>query len=397
MGATRPDRVCIVRQGPDDPMLQREYRALRDAGVEVDVIMERVPGRPWREVVDGVRFHRLPVQRRRSGKVRYVLDYSAFAVLAGLLLTVLHLRRRYKVVQVTTMPDFLVFAAAPAKWTGAHLLGFFKEPSPELGEVLTGSPKLGAILARLERRAIAFCDEVLTVTEQLAALYVERGSDPAKIGVVLNPSEPLAPTDSGCTADCSLCDTTGPDSFVLFMHGSVEHRYGHETVLHALQLVRKEVPHARFVFCGKGGDLDRVLALVDDLDLHDAVDYLGFVSEAELCHAMERADVGIVAQLESAYSNVVHTVKMYEYMHAGLPVVASRLHATAAYFDDDTIAYYEPGDHDSLAEVLVALHDDRDELARRSRRARTAYERHGWPTERERYLAAFAPHVAAIR
>ncbi|MCB0997409.1 MAG: glycosyltransferase [Acidimicrobiales bacterium] len=378
--------VCIVRQGPNDPLLQREYRALQGAGLDVDVIMEKVSGRPWRETIDGVRFYRLPLQRQRAGKVRYVLDYVGFAVLATLLLTALHLRRRYRVVQVTTMPDFLVFAALPAKLLGARVIGFFKEPTPELGGLLTGSAKMERILARVEQLSIRFCDEVLTVTEQLRGVYLGRGADPAKIGVVLNPTEPPERI-------VDRPERSNGDQFLLFTHGSVEHRYGHETVLRALQLLRKDVPEARLVFCGRGGDLDDVLGLIDELDLHDAVDYLGFVSEDELWEAMGGADVGIVAQLSSTYSNLVHTVKMYEYLHAGLPVVLSRLDSAAAYFDDGCLSFFTPGDHESLCEVLLALHDDREELARRGRCARKLYDVYGWPAQRRAYLAAFDRYV----
>lgn len=378
-----PKHVCIVRQGPNEPTLQREWRALRDAGFTVDVIHEWERGSPWHEVTEGVHLYRLPVRRGRSGAFRYVVDYLAFFALATILLSVLHVRRPYRYVQVTTMPDFLVFCAVPAKLLGARVIGFFKEPTPELGGVLTGSTRVEAVLRTIERPSLWFCDRVLTVTDELRSLYVSRGADGAKISVVVNSTEELHHTDP----ERPIGD---PSEFRIFMHGSIEHRYGHETVLRALSALRASVPGATFTVCGKGTYVDSFMRLVDELDLNDSVQYLGFVPEDELAEAMGRADVGVVAQLSSPYSNVVHTVKMHDYMDAGLPIVASRLDATAASFGPTDIAYFEPGDPASLFDVLLSLHNDRAELARRARASRSLHRRAGWPAERPKYLAAFA-------
>ncbi|MGE0140281.1 MAG: glycosyltransferase, partial [Ilumatobacteraceae bacterium] len=363
---TRP-RACIVRQGPTEPTLQREWRALTSAGFDVDVICERARGRPWREELDGVRVYRLPITRGRSSAMRYVFDYAAFFVLATVLLTLLHVRRRYRFVQVSTMPDILVFAALPAKLTGARVVGFFKEPTPDLGLVVTGSPRIERVLRRIELRSVAFCHHALTVTEDLRQHYIDRGVDGSKLRVVLNCTEER-------WAQPPPRPTGDRDQFAIFMHGSVEPRYGHETVLRALAELREMVPAATFTFCGKGNHVDAVLRTIDELGLRDRVRYLGFLDADELTKEIEQADVGIVAQLSSPYSNVVHTVKMFDYMDAGLPIVASRLSATFAAFGPDDIAYFEPGDPRSLSDTLLRLHTDRDELARRGRAARALHE-----------------------
>ena len=67
--------------------------------------------RPRKAMVNGVRVISLPGSLGRSNKIRYAFDYAAFCVLVALTLAFRQLRRRYSVVQVYTMPDFLVFAA----------------------------------------------------------------------------------------------------------------------------------------------------------------------------------------------------------------------------------------------------------------------------------------------
>jgi glycosyltransferase involved in cell wall biosynthesis len=383
----RPNRVCIVRQGPEDPGNAREWHLLSDHGIEVDVILASEPGRPWRHVDGRIRYYRLPVRRRRAGRLRYLFDYGRFFLLATLLLTTLQVVRRYRVVQVTTMPDALVFAALPAKLLGARVVGFFKEPSPELGRLLFGSPSLERALTRVEQWALRSCDDALTVTAELERLLVARGAEGERITVVANSTRP--PSDELLDRARALARTRprppGAD-LILFTHGSVERRYGHDTVVRALHLLRAEGVDARLVFCGSGTAVDDVLELAHDLDLDDRVEYLGFVPELELWARMFTADVGVVSQLSSPYSEVVQTNKMHEYFDAGLPVVASALRSVSAEFGSHRLALYEPGDPESLAKVLLDLARDpalRQELAAESRRLATEV---GWTAQGSRYL-----------
>ena len=60
-----------------------------------------------------------------------MLEYLAFFMLAGATLTALHLRRRYRTVQVHNLPDFLVFCASVPKLTGAGVLLDLHDLMPE--------------------------------------------------------------------------------------------------------------------------------------------------------------------------------------------------------------------------------------------------------------------------
>ena len=103
--------------------VQREALALVDRGIDVDVLCLRGHGEPASERVDGVTVRRLPVGRHRGrGLAWQLVEYLAFFVLASAVLSALHLRRRYRTVQVHNLPDFLVFCALVPKLTGAGVL-----------------------------------------------------------------------------------------------------------------------------------------------------------------------------------------------------------------------------------------------------------------------------------
>lgn len=384
-----PLRVCIVRQSDlYEIPVKREAEALAAAGYEVEVLCMRNPERPRRAVINGVTILSLPAALRRSGKARYALDYLWFFVLAFCTLAARHLRRRYAVVQVNTMPDFLVFAAAAPKLLGARVLLFMKEPTPELAETLFGRGPLVSVLAWLEQRAIRFADHVLTVTEQLKARYVERGADPRRISVVYNGAEP-ATWGAAPTSGRGREDGGGGGEFLVVCHGSIEERYGQDTIVEAARLLRAELPELRVVFTGRGSYAEELERRIARAGVADIVRFEGWVTFERLRELLERAAVGVVAQKASPYSHLVHTNKMVDYWNFGLPVVASRLRAVASLYDDRVLEYYEPGDPADLARAIRRLHDDPVRRAQLAAAGRQAACRNGWRAQRRVYLDAY--------
>jgi glycosyltransferase involved in cell wall biosynthesis len=357
---------------------------LARAGYDVEVLCMRGKDQPRTSVVNGVRITGLPASLGRSNKLRYMFDYGWFFVLAAGTLGARHLRRRYAAVQIYTMPDFLVFAGAIPKLFGSRVIAYMNEPTPELFETLYETTRFERTLQRIEQAVLRFADHAITVTEQLKQRYVERGADPDKISVVLNAADSASDT-AGWTAPAERDD----GEFVVMAHGAIEDRYGHDTIVHAARRLRDELPDLRVVFTGRGSNEEGLRQLIDESGTGDIVRFEGFVSRERLNNLLHTADVGIVAQKASPYSHLVHTYKMVDYWIFGLPVIASRLHATADVYDDSVIEYYEPGDAADLARAIKRLHDDparRLELAANGRRAE---QDSGWAVQQERFLAVY--------
>ena len=116
----------------EDPRVRREAEAVVAAGRPVEVYALRRPGDSASAVIDGVTVHRLGVQRHQgAGLGTYFREYLAFLVRAGFSLARAHPRRRYGLVQIHTLPDFLVFAALPLRLVGVPLILDLHEAMPE--------------------------------------------------------------------------------------------------------------------------------------------------------------------------------------------------------------------------------------------------------------------------
>ena len=378
-------RVAIVRQNYIyEPMVQREAEALVAAGFDVDVMCMQDGSRPRRVVVNGVTVISLPVSQRKGSKARYAFNYGWFFTLAAGSLTWRHIRRPYTVVQANSMPDFLVFTALVPKLLGSWVVAYMHEPTPELAETIFGPGVLSRLLAHIEQWSLRFADHAVTVTDQLKQRYVERGANADQITVVLNCVDPAA-----MMAGWSAPAAAPPGEFIVVCHGSVEDRYGQDTIIEAAAMLRDELPDLRVVLTGRGSRIPGLLAAISASGLQDVVRFEGWVSTSRLNDILHAADVGIVAQKASPYSHLVQTNKMVDYWIFGLPVIASRLRAVSEVYDDDVLEYFEPGDASGLAAAIRRLHDDPARRGALAENGKLAQLRNGWSTQRAVYLGVF--------
>ena len=107
----------------EDNRVRRYAETLAQRGDRVDVIALRRQGRLQRDVMNGVNVYRL--QRRtvnEKGKFTYLVKLFLFFVRSMFFLTREHLRNRYDVIHVHSVPDFEVFAALIPKLLGAKII-----------------------------------------------------------------------------------------------------------------------------------------------------------------------------------------------------------------------------------------------------------------------------------
>jgi len=126
----------------------------------------------------------------------------------------------------------------------------------------------------------------------------------------------------------------------------------------------------------------------------DNVSIVDPVSPTELVEALAGFDVGVIINRPvSRNDELVFPNKLFEYMMAGLSVVAPRLPGLAPLVDGEGIgATFEPASPASLGAVLSELAADRDRVLAMRRRARQlAVTRFNAETEAERLVRALSP------
>lgn len=378
-------RHCMVVDNYyPDIRVEREGRALVQAGHAVDVICLRNEGEPAYERIDGIGVYRLPVHRRRGMGLRVQLgEYLSFFAWATAMVAHRHLRRRYDVVQCHNVPDFLVFSAIVPRLSGSKVLLDLHDLMPEFYASRFGG-RMDSLAVRLvtwqERLSGAFADHVLTVTKLWRTTLIERGLDADKVDVVMNlPDEELfAPRRPSIRQ--------APDPLTLVYHGTITHRYGIDVLLDALASVR-ERRDVRLILHGRGEYLPAVERHIEELGLGDAVELsTALVPTAALPEIIGRADIGIVPNRRDIFTDGILPTKLMEYAALGIPAIVSRTSATEAYFTDEMVRYVDPGDAAALAEAILELADDPGRRRDLAERAQEFSVGHRWLDEAGRYV-----------
>jgi glycosyltransferase involved in cell wall biosynthesis len=80
---------------------------------------------------------------------------------------------------------------------------------------------------------------------------------------------------------------------------------------------------------------------------------------------------------------------MYEFMAASIPVIASRLMAVEAYFDERAITYFESDKPASLADAILRIHRDPVRRAAQVESATRLYASYSWEKQQGIYLSNF--------
>jgi glycosyltransferase involved in cell wall biosynthesis len=383
--ATRPARRHCMVVHSDYPLgetrVQREAQALIDRGIDVDIICLRQPGEARIEQVAGATIYRLPVRRdKRRGLAAQLLEYLTFAALAFLTLTALHLRRRYQVVQVHNLPDFLVFAALVPRLTGSKIILDLHDLMPEFFAARFGSSRssLPLRLVRLqERLSCRFADHVITVSEHWRQALIARGVPASKCSVLMNLADGRIFTPQQRRA--------ADRRFRLIYHGTITRRYGLDVLLRAVSLARARVPDIEVRIIGAGEYVDALRQLVQELGLGDHVQIGDVVPAEQLPTLICQADLGVVPYRGDAFTDELLPTKLMEYAALGVPAIVSRTRAIATCFDDTMVQFVTPGDPEDLARSIEALYHDRERLLALGAGIQRFNQRYSWASQAESY------------
>jgi len=368
--------------------VEREARALLQAGYEVDVICLQDKGDPPTDFIDGIQIYRLPVKRHRGKGIRVqMLEYISFFVLAFIKLTGLHFRKRYSSVQVHNLPDFLVFTALVPRLTGAAVLLDLHDLMPEFFAANNDSG-MDALPVRLlkfqEKMACAFASHVITVTELWKETLARRSAPASKISVVMNVADP------GIFDRTVLPDRSNSSNghFNIIYHGTITYRYGPDILLRAIDLLRNDIPSIHATIHGRGEFLEELKQLAQTLDLGSHVSFSDqYVPTSELSKMILGSDVGVVPYRRNVFTDGILPTKLMECVALGVPVIASRTPVIQVYFDDSMVQYFSPGEVEELANEILELYKDRARLGQIAENAERFNQKYNWASIASDYVA----------
>jgi glycosyltransferase involved in cell wall biosynthesis/O-antigen/teichoic acid export membrane protein len=382
-------RACMVvfSHYPGDPRVRREAEALLQDNWDVDVICLPDEGQAKYEVVSGARVYRIPlVRQRNASQITYLLEYGTFLMAAAIKSGWLHMQRRYQVVQVHNMPDFLVFAALIPKILGARVVLDVHDLVPEFYRLrfgLSAGHPLIRVARWIQKQSARFAHHVITAGEPFRRQIASAGIAGDKITSIMNSPDPRL----FWARPFRIRQPRDSRRFVLCYHGTLSEYNDLGLVLQAIAELGERVPQLEFRVFGRGRTLPMLQAMVSDLKLENQVKFYGYRALDEMPDLIAEADLGIVPQRKSAFTALNYPTKAFEYIALGIPVCMSWTPALAELFGDFPGIFFQPDNVAELARLIEQIALD-PALARATvGRQQAACAGLAWVAEKLRYLA----------
>jgi len=297
------------------------------------------------------------VTPRNKSKWAQLLNYLSFipaAFLGGLR------AGKVDVVFITSPP---IFSALPALWLAklrrARLVFDIRDLWPDeivaCGAASASSLSVRVISA-IEQRIYRIAACICCTTQPFIETVVSRGARRHETALIPNGADleifrPL-PADNPIVREYPF-----DERFVVMYSGVLGIKHGLEVVLESARLLQSENRIVFFVL-GSGARREALIKRAEKLELKNILFSSGR-DVAEVPYLLARADICLSSLLSDPYLEKIITVKVFEYLACGKPIVAAVSGETARVLQESGggIAV-PPGDAHALAEAIHSLYLD---------------------------------------
>ncbi|WP_112903189.1 glycosyltransferase family 4 protein [Salinibacter ruber] len=159
--------------------------------------------------------------------------------------------------------------------------------------------------------------------------------------------------------------------FTIIFHGILARSQNVELIVeYGKYLKRQGVDDVVFQVIGDGPKRDILMDSIDEHDLSDVINYVGFVDHEDITDYVNQADVGFSPRVDGFINKTVIPVKVYECLGCGLPVVVTPRGEAGAFVAEEDVGFQHANDDlDGIHKSIMALKEDQQLYQKYSGRA----------------------------
>jgi glycosyltransferase involved in cell wall biosynthesis len=367
-----------------DVRVMREAVALREAGYAVTVVdLERDRTRPREEDVNGIHLKHIVMPGYfvpARFKPWFLVKFAAL-IMRGAIATAQTPAEVYHAHDDT---------ALPACYIAAHLrrkpLVFDAHELPLVQPNLTRWRRLCACARWVLRQFMRRCDGVITVSPSIVKELQRRYG--GRTAVLVRNVPPFAPPIESQRLHQHLAASPGT-RIALYQGGLLESR-SLDILVRAARFLD---PEHLIVLMGSGGSRRTLEALIAVEGVSERVKILPPVPYEELLQWTVSADLGLIVYRPSYSPNIQYCLpnKLFEYLMAGVPILASSLESCAEVLERyDAGRVVEELTPEAVGRAISSLLADREALARMRANALMACANElRWDVEQRRLVGLY--------
>ncbi|KQW74141.1 glycosyltransferase family 4 protein [Methylibium sp. Root1272] len=242
---------------------------------------------------------------------------------------------------------------------------------------------LGSLLVRASFLAAARCRLVMPIGEAHYEDLLQHGVSRARLELVYMG---VSGDFSGQGSDREARGTGA--RLHLIYTGTVARERGRDVMLEGLAIACRAGVPCQLTLVGADEDQRRYCVnRARELGLSDEMlTVVGRVPGPEIPRYLRQADLGICIWEDRLWWRFNPPTKLFEYLVAGLPVLASRIRTHTDYIDDGVNGFVFDYDPKSLAQCLERIWAQRSDLSKASHRAVLSGEQFKWTGIEPRFL-----------
>jgi glycosyltransferase involved in cell wall biosynthesis len=386
-------KICMLAYSfyETDARIKQYATALVERGDTVDVIALRQPGQPNHCVLNGVNVFRIQTRTiNERGPLTYLFRIMRFLLLSAAFIARRHFSEKYQLIHVHSVPDFLVFAAIIPKLLGTPVILDIHDLLPEFYaskfHVARGS-FLFRCLVLVERLSIAFANHAIVANHLWCERVAMRCGAPQKCSPIRNYPVRGLFTPNIRSRSNGKCLITYP--------GSLNWHQGVDVAITAFAKIKDQMPDAEFHIYGEGPAKESLIRLADSLGLSNRVIFHGLLPTEQIVQVMADTDLAVEPKRAgSQFGNEALSMKIFEFMAVGVPLVVSRTKIHQYYYTDALVKYYDDDNDEELAAKILMLRKNPALRQQQVANALKYVEAHSWDAERYQYLGIVDSLVA---
>lgn len=220
---------------------------------------------------------------------------------------------------------------------------------------------------KYEKESVRQADHVITVVAEMKDRLVQNGAPEAKI-IILENTPPVSSVTNSTPGKSEVFN-------LVYVGGVTQHR-GLQYMIRGLALLKKDLKW-HFTVAGDGRYLPELKVLTVRLGIADRVSFAGKIAKQEAENLISKSDLAVLPHIRSVQSDNSSPNKLFEYMAAGIPVLASDCISIKRVIDEtDSGVTYVYDSPENLAVKLGELYLDRENLRLMGANGRKAVREH---------------------